>query len=52
MNRGFTNGRNNENWTLFTMQKAGLITGDHDPDEIAPKWFVLKVLLNALKVVK
>ncbi len=29
--------------------KAGLITERHDPDEPAPKWFVLVTLLNALE---
>lgn len=30
-------------------QEEGLINGDHDPDEAAPKWFVLAVALNGLK---
>jgi len=41
-----------EQWKLDIIEdakKAGLIAGDHDPDESAPKWFVLKVSLNTLK---
>ena len=41
-----------EQWKLDIIEDAkkfGLITGDHDPDEPAPKWFVLKVALNTLK---
>ena len=41
-----------EQWKLDIIRdakKAGLIAGDHDPDESAPKWFVLKVSLNTLK---
>ncbi|MDF9407005.1 MAG: hypothetical protein A4E52_01361 [Pelotomaculum sp. PtaB.Bin013] len=44
-----------EQWKLDIIKEAkqaGLITVDHDPDETAPKWFVLKVLLNALKTIK
>lgn len=39
-------------WKLDIIAKAkaaGLITVDHDPDEPASKWFVLQVILNALK---
>ena len=41
-----------EQWKLDIIEeakKAGLISQDHDPDEAAPKWFVLKVIINALK---
>jgi len=41
-----------EQWKLDIIEdakKSGLITGDHDPDEPAPKWFILKVALNTLK---
>ncbi|MCL6611165.1 MAG: N-acetylmuramoyl-L-alanine amidase [Peptococcaceae bacterium] len=44
-----------EQWKFDIIEKAkqaGLITQDHDPDETAPKWFVLAVALNLLKVVK
>lgn len=44
-----------EQWKLDIIEEAkqaGLISNDHDPDENAPKWFVLKVLLNALKTIK
>ncbi|SHG60645.1 N-acetylmuramoyl-L-alanine amidase [Thermosyntropha lipolytica DSM 11003] len=40
-------------WKLDIIREAkdkGLITIDHDPDEIAPKWFVLAVALNLLKL--
>lgn len=38
-----------EQWKLDIIErakKAGLITEDHDPDEVATKWFVLAVFLN------
>lgn len=38
-----------EDWKVQIMQDAkaaGLITGEHDPDEPAPKWFVLAVALK------
>ena len=41
-----------EQWKLNIIEeakKAGLINQDHDPDEVAPKWFVLKVILNSKK---
>ena len=41
-----------ELWKIDIMEqakKAGLIAGDHNPDDPAPKWFVLKVALNTLK---
>jgi len=44
-----------ESWKLKIIgdaKTAGLITEDHDPDETAPKWFILAVALNTLKVVK
>lgn len=44
-----------EDWKAQIVQDArawNLITQDHDPDEPAPKWFVLAVALNALKVIK
>jgi N-acetyl-anhydromuramyl-L-alanine amidase AmpD len=44
-----------EDWKVQIVQNArawNLITQDHDPDEPAPKWFVLAVALNTLKVVK
>lgn len=40
-----------EQWKLDIIErakKAGLITEDHDPDEVATKWFVLAVFLNYL----
>jgi len=42
-----------EKWKLEIMEqakKAGLIAGDHNPDDPAPKWFICKVALNTLKV--
>lgn len=30
---------------------AGLISSDHNPDDPAPKWFVLQVMLNMMKKV-
>jgi N-acetyl-anhydromuramyl-L-alanine amidase AmpD len=45
-------GKNVEDWKEQVMQKAkenGLIRDDHHPDEPAPKWFVLTVVMNALK---
>ena len=42
-----------EQWKLDIIEeakKAGLISQDHNPDDPAPKWFVLKVILNALKI--
>lgn len=30
----------------------GLITGEHNPDEKADKWFVLKVVINALDILR
>ncbi|HBG02091.1 MAG TPA: N-acetylmuramoyl-L-alanine amidase [Firmicutes bacterium] len=41
-----------DQWKLDIIAKAKaaeLITVDHDPDEPASKWFVLQVILNALK---
>ena len=41
-----------EQWKIDIMEqakKAGLIAGDHDPNDPAPKWFVCKVALNTLK---
>jgi N-acetyl-anhydromuramyl-L-alanine amidase AmpD len=44
-----------ENWKLKLVDEAkaaGLITGDHDPDATASKWFVLRVALAVLDKVK
>jgi len=44
-----------ETWKLKLVDEAkaaGLITGDHDPDATASKWFVLRVALAVLKAVK
>lgn len=44
-----------EQWKLDIMQKAlntGLITEEHNPDDLAPKWFVLATIINAMKGVK
>jgi len=41
-----------EQWKIDIMEeakKAGLIVGDHNPDEPVTAWFLLKVALNALK---
>ena len=41
-----------EEWKSKLMQEAresGLITEEHDPDETAPKWFVLAVALHLLE---
>lgn len=41
-----------EDWKAKVMQEAksaALIHEDHNPDDPAPKWFVLTVVLNALK---
>lgn len=35
-----------KNTLIKRSQAAGLISGDHHPDEPAPKWFVLAVALN------
>ena len=45
-------GEQMEDWKAKIIQEAkaaGLIKDDHHPDEPAPKWFVLTVVLNALK---
>lgn len=50
-----TNTGGKESWKLDIVKEAkdkGLITTDHDPDEIASKWFVLAVALNVLKRVE
>jgi len=42
-------------WKQQIMERAkeeGLITGDHLPDDIAPKWFVLSVALRLLDKMK
>lgn len=42
-----------EQWKLDIISEAknaGLITEDHDPDETAPNWLVLKVALTLLKL--
>jgi N-acetylmuramoyl-L-alanine amidase len=42
-----------ETWKQDIMDKAietGLITAVHQPDDIAPKWFVLQVALNSMAV--
>ena len=44
-----------EQWKLDIMQKAlniGLITEEHNPDDLAPKWFVLATIINGMKGVK
>ncbi len=44
-----------DDWKLKIIQEAreaGLITGEHNPDEPAAKWFVLAVALNIIKKVK
>ncbi|MEN6326525.1 MAG: N-acetylmuramoyl-L-alanine amidase [Syntrophomonas sp.] len=41
-----------EEWKMEIMARArkeGLITADHQPDEPAPKWFVLAAALNILE---
>jgi N-acetylmuramoyl-L-alanine amidase len=41
-------------WKVNVMkeaQAAGLIQEEHQPDEAAPKWFVLTVVLNAIKFI-
>ena len=46
-------GEQMEEWKAKIIQEAkaaGLIKDDHHPDEPAPKWFVLTVALNALKL--
>jgi len=46
-------GQSLEDWKVQVMQKAkaaGLIKDDHHPDDPAPKWFVLTVALNTLKL--
>jgi len=48
-------GEQMEDWKAKILQEAkaaGLIKDDHQPDELAPKWFVLTVALNALKLIK
>jgi len=43
------------NWKMDLVRKAkeaGLIEQDHNPDEPAPKWFVLAVALNLLEAVR
>jgi len=42
-------------WVKKIMDDAkavGLITSDHDPNESAKKWFVLAIVLNAIKIIK
>ena len=41
-----------EPWKLEIMEKAlgiGLITEEHNPDDLAEKWFVLATIMNAIK---
>ncbi|MBP1761173.1 MAG: N-acetylmuramoyl-L-alanine amidase [Firmicutes bacterium] len=48
-------GEQMEDWKAKIIQQAkdaGLIRDDHHPDEPAPKWFVLTVALNAIKLAK
>lgn len=35
---------------MLDAKEAGLITSDHNPDDVASKWFVLAVALNLLKI--
>ena len=45
---------NVEEWKIKIMQEAkaaGLIQEDHQPDDPAPKWFVLTVVLNAVNFI-
>lgn len=47
-------GMSMEDWKAKVMQDAkaaGLIREDHNPDDPAPKWFVLTVVLNAVKYI-
>lgn len=49
---GWKGERTVEEWKSKLMQEAreaGLITEAHDPDEAAPKWFVLAVALHLLE---
>jgi hypothetical protein len=42
-----------EQWQIDIMNQAkklGIINGDHNPLDNAPKWFVLQVVMNALKL--
>lgn len=42
-------------WMQKIMDEAksiGLISGDHNPNDTATKWFVLGVILNAIKYIK
>ena len=41
-----------KNSLLQEARAAGLIQEDHDPDEPAPKWFVLAVALQVLGHIK
>ncbi|MFA4834891.1 MAG: N-acetylmuramoyl-L-alanine amidase [Dehalococcoidia bacterium] len=44
-----------ENWKIKLVEdakKAGLIAEDHDPDAPATKWFVLRIALALLKLIK
>lgn len=44
-----------EQWKLEIMEKAldiGLITEEHNPDDLAQKWFVLATIMNGMKGVK
>ncbi len=44
-----------EQWKLDIIQQAfnmGLIMEQHNPDDLAPKWFVLAVAINCMKGVK
>jgi len=44
-----------ENWEVQIMQDAktaGLISGEHNPDDPSPKWFVLAVALKLLELMK
>ncbi len=44
-----------EIWKLEIIDKAikeGLITENHDPDDVSPKWFILAVQLNLLEKIR
>jgi len=44
-----------EEWKSKLLQEArqaGLITEEHDPDDPAPKWFVIAVALHLLEKIK
>lgn len=41
-----------KNEIMLEAQRIGLIQEEHQPDEPAPKWFVMAVAMHILEVIK